>query len=286
MKIPKERRDYLVASGKFDYFMATRLDLLSTTPELIYKTTDKYDRTLNPAAFPELTEEELPECQQLYENRKRRQSTLSERLYYWSVLRKDVETYFFTFTFSDKTLENTSPDYRKKALERLLKPICLDYSLNIDHGNKTEREHYHGFMVLERGKYPRKPIKATNHKGKAEIIWRTDALNGYKMGSYTLKEIKPKNKDIKKVSSYIDKVTNHALKKSAGDVAYMAGTEYHEFKKLRDKLDPEVYEWTELKDKVIEIERKIVEITHNEEAPKYLYRANFVCGPRKSYLCE
>lgn len=276
MKLSPEDRAELYNSGKFNYFRTQRATVRENNPDLLFLTkADAQMGNYNPSAFPNLTEKDVEMCSQLFENMKRRRSTLAERLYYWTIQRKGVEVYFFTFTFSNKTLETTTFEYRKDKIRRILKAICLDYVLNVDHGSTTEREHYHGFLVLEEGKYPRKPIKTTGNDGKKVLIWRTEALKEYDMGSYSLQEMKPKNKDIKKVASYIDKVTNHALKLSSGSLSYMSNTEYHKYSALRKQLSPEVYEWSDLEDKVRDLENQIIELTHNEEAPLYLYRANY-----------
>lgn len=101
---------------------------------------------------------------------------------------------FITLTFNDDTLLNTSEKQRRVAVSRYLKEYGCMYVANIDYGAKNKREHYHALINCDK-------IDFTN--------WR-------KYGNINAERVK--NKDIEsdkiKLSKYIAKLSNHAIKET------------------------------------------------------------------------
>lgn len=55
--------------------------------------------------------------------------------------------YFLTFTFSDKTLLETSQRTRERYIKEWLNQQATEYLLNCDYGDRNGREHYHAFII-------------------------------------------------------------------------------------------------------------------------------------------
>lgn len=100
---------------------------------------------------------------------------------------------FVTLTFNNDTLETTNEKTRRVYVARYLKSQSLHYIANVDYGKENEREHYHA------------------------IVFGTCKLNDWrKYGNINVKKVRitPTNeeKTVTKVSKYISKLTNHAIK--------------------------------------------------------------------------
>jgi hypothetical protein len=54
--------------------------------------------------------------------------------------------YFITLTFTDEILSKTNEKTRRRYVSRAFKAIGYRYVANIDYGDKTHREHYHGII--------------------------------------------------------------------------------------------------------------------------------------------
>lgn len=98
---------------------------------------------------------------------------------------------FLTLTFDDKTLESTSDETRRCYVVRYLKEQCNCFVANIDFGKKNGREHYHAVV------FP-KNIKVDYS------AWTCGSINGEK--------IRLKDKTDVKLSKYVAKLSNHAIK--------------------------------------------------------------------------
>ena len=107
-------------------------------------------------------------------------------------IREAVESgsaYFITITFNPTTLENTNEQTRRKYVSRWLKSLTPFYVANIDYGSKNEREHYHAVITSDT-----RPPKSWNY------------------GFIDIKKVATSETDTKRVSKYISKLTNHAIK--------------------------------------------------------------------------
>jgi hypothetical protein len=97
---------------------------------------------------------------------------------------------FITLTFTDDVIATTTEKTRRAYVIRYLKSVSPSFYLaNIDYGSKNGREHYHAIV---KGRIDYKP-------------WR-------KYGSINAKVIRASDKDTQKISKYITKLTNHAIK--------------------------------------------------------------------------
>ena len=110
---------------------------------------------------------------------------------------------FATFNFNDDILNNTNEDTRRQYVRRYLKQFNCDYVANIDFGSDkdyvdrkgntrkaTSREHYHALICIDR----------------LPLNWSY----GYQF----LEHVRLKDKCDVKLSKYISKLTNHAIKET------------------------------------------------------------------------
>lgn len=95
---------------------------------------------------------------------------------------------FLTLTFTDKVLESTSKDTRKRYIKRFLHSISSNYVANIDFGKQNGREHYHAIVQIDKVDF---------------TTWHYGAINGKKI-AFVENPIA--------LAKYIVKLSNHALK--------------------------------------------------------------------------
>lgn len=98
---------------------------------------------------------------------------------------------FLTFTFNDKTLQNTSAKTRRRIVRGFLSEYNTDYVANIDFGSENGREHYHALIKSDNVDYSK---------------YTYGAINGERVRSAS---------DSVKLAKYISKLTNHAIKDTA-----------------------------------------------------------------------
>lgn len=101
---------------------------------------------------------------------------------------------FVTLTFTDIVLKATSEETRKKYIKRYLKENSLIYVANKDFGATNGREHYHAIVSS--------PTKL-------------DLSRWSNYGAINVKRVRSSTKDLVKVSKYVGKLTNHAIKETA-----------------------------------------------------------------------
>lgn len=129
---------------------------------------------------------EYKECERIYNSSCKRTSRLRRRI---SDMLTNNDCVFVTLTFTDYVLNNTNYDTRRKYVCRFLKMVSNDYVANIDFGEKNGRVHYHAVVVA----------KKIN-----PLLWDYGACN--------VKKIVPTDLDAVRLSKYINKLTNHAIK--------------------------------------------------------------------------
>lgn len=100
------------------------------------------------------------------------------------------ECLFLTLTFTDATLAKTTEDTRRQAVRRYLKSFGVPYVANIDYGKKNGREHYHAVIQTDHVYYS---------------AYTYGAINGERIRSA---------EDYVKLSKYVAKLTNHAIKET------------------------------------------------------------------------
>jgi len=102
--------------------------------------------------------------------------------------------FFGTLTFTDEVLTKTTEQTRRRYVARYLKSISSSYLANIDFGDKeknpqsNEREHYHCLVACD------------------------DRPSGWKYGFCKFQQVRQEEADSKRIRSYIEKLTNHAMK--------------------------------------------------------------------------
>lgn len=101
---------------------------------------------------------------------------------------------FLTLTFNDNTLNETTEKERRILVSRYLKKHNAKYVGNIDFGSKNHREHYHAVIGCE----------TVNCD-----LW-------HKYGAIKVEKVRLKDfeSDNTKISKYIAKLTNHAIKET------------------------------------------------------------------------
>ena len=117
---------------------------------------------------------------------------------------KSNSAIFLTLTFNDVVFSKMSKETRRKNITRFLKNTCKCYIANIDYGSKNDREHYHALVIPEGDIIDNKKYKK---------MFYDSAINFERIVISN-----KKNHDIestsKKVSKYVSKLTNHAIKET------------------------------------------------------------------------
>lgn len=125
-------------------------------------------------------------CENLNRNRQARTKRLNDKINKMTYLGQCI---FVTLTFNDNSLQNTTEVTRRRYVSRYLKEQSDYYIANIDYGGIGGREHYH-----------------------AVVFGRLDLEKWHKYGGIDVERIKSSLSDNLKVSKYISKLTNHAIK--------------------------------------------------------------------------
>lgn len=120
------------------------------------------------------------------ESKKRKSSKVREKI---EELVFSGKAIFITLTFSNETLKNTSFETRRRYVARYLKQYSKNYVANVDYGAKNGREHYHAVV-------------------SNDITFD----NWYKYGAIHEERVRTKEDDLVRVSRYVSKLSNHALK--------------------------------------------------------------------------
>lgn len=118
------------------------------------------------------------------------------------------ELSFVTFTFSDAVLESTKEATRKKYVQRWLNEYTRDYYANVDYGERNHREHYHALVSF---------VPELAQKDAFVTACQTWLTNG------VIKVKKYRKGDAGKVSTYMNKLCNHANKVSSGKSFHKKG---------------------------------------------------------------
>ena len=99
------------------------------------------------------------------------------------------KAWFITITFSPETLAKTNEKTRRVYVSRWLKSLTPFYVANIDYGKNKGREHYHAVITSDQ-----RPPKSWSY-GFVDIL-----------------KVATTETDTKRISKYISKLTNHAIK--------------------------------------------------------------------------
>lgn len=146
--------------------------------------------------------EEYKETLRVWDSSKKRIGRIWRYIY--SMLQHNCDgemCVFITLTFTDLVLNETTYVTRRKYVSRFLKDNCIVYLANIDFGDplknpdSNEREHYHAVAVVD-------------HKIDMKL---------WEYGFSWISKTRCSVDDAKRLSKYVDKMTNHALKESTHD---------------------------------------------------------------------
>lgn len=168
---------------------------------------------------------------ELDEARKKRYQRLFDRVNFYYNLDK-YDLIFATFTFDDKAL-NLKSDTRHQYLYRMLNGYewIEDYILNIDYGELNDREHYHALLMIKKGEIDYKFKKYVDDKKNKLMLVIENMPIDYKLGFANYQLIGNDEKDRKKVTKYVSKLTLHALKVNQKNITFKKNSPYLFFKK-------------------------------------------------------
>ena len=142
--------------------------------------------------------EDWKECIRIIRAHKGRVSRLKG--FIWDMV-FNADCLFLTFTFSDEAMNTTSADTRRQAVRRYLTDLNVPYVANIDFGAKKHREHYHAVVGIDKVDYH---------------LWTHGAINGLKIRNDIKVDENGEvtSETIEKLSRYVAKLTNHAIKET------------------------------------------------------------------------
>ena len=180
----------------------------------IIKTNMDYDTAIKTRCFLlEKYPREYAEAEKINLARYKRVSRLRKRIN--AILHNSEYVQFITLTFNDDTLAKTSPETRRKYVQRYLTELGCDYVGNIDFGAKNGREHYHAVVggIAKKDDWEK--------YGFFSSLW-------VKRGDERLKKVPKRYKDLpqedidrriqedneKALAKYVAKLTNHAIKET------------------------------------------------------------------------
>lgn len=140
------------------------------------------------------------EARKINKSRYKRSSRIKEIIKEWLVISQwyDSKILFITLTFNNETLQDTSEKTRRRYITRALKQVSRYYLANQDFGADNEREHYHALLLLKKG----------------EKVNRNYMKQYWCYGFSNTKEVRLDLTDLTKVSKYVSKLTNHAIKET------------------------------------------------------------------------
>ena len=98
---------------------------------------------------------------------------------------------FLTLTFNDNVISNTNDIVRRKYVLNYLRLFSTQYVANVDYGIKNDREHYHAVLL-------------TDNVDMSKWLY----------GFAYVERINNNINDAVKLSKYISKLTNHAIKET------------------------------------------------------------------------
>lgn len=170
-----------------------------------------------------LDQEDARLCEQMRKARYEQIKKIEEHIKFWFNKSLNKSVLFCTFTFNDMAMEQ-KPATRKKAIVTMLNRTD-DYLLNIDYGARNEREHYHAIVLVP-----------TSELYTEDKHLRCHRFDDYRKGFYSVEEVRREDKDKKRLSRYVTKLTLHSIKVKQTYVSVKKGTEYQEFKKEIERI--------------------------------------------------
>lgn len=176
-------------------FYVSQIDDILDSPT--YKITKNYVEQ-----FPQ---EVIDECYRIINADYKRYQRVVRRV--TDILTHNEQPIFITFTFRDDYLESSTELSRRRVIRDFLTSQNCAYIANIDYGKKNGREHYHCIL--------------------ARLLLKTDLrfyYNNY--GSIDVEKIRFGANSCHKLSQYIKKLSNHAVKISTKRHALLYSRKY------------------------------------------------------------
>lgn len=127
------------------------------------------------------------ECQRVSNSQCKRSKRLRDRI---SLMLELGNCIFLTLTF-DSCLSRTTEESRKDYVNKFFSNFDTLYIANQDFGKRKGREHYHAIILADKIDYH---------------LWTHGTIKGLK--------VRTTEDDKKRLSKYISKLTNHAIKKT------------------------------------------------------------------------
>lgn len=134
--------------------------------------------------------EEWFECERINNAFSNRRKRLSKRI---NDMLDMGQCLFLTLTFTNDVFKHTTPETRRKYVSRYLKEYTNKYVANIDFGEKNGREHYHAVVLCD----------------KIDISWWQSNC-----GNIDFEKIIINENTCTKLSKYVAKLANHAIKET------------------------------------------------------------------------
>lgn len=159
--------------------------------------------------YKPLTHLEQVICERTYKASSNRQNRLNKRIKSMLKLNCPVKL-FITFTLNNENISKDIKLLRKHISNFFKKNNAVDYVANVDYGKKNGRLHFHAVAVFN-----------------SEID-----LKAWSLGAINIEHIRIKDPnnlepaDYLQLSRYINKLTNHALKKTASNLITKRGVVY------------------------------------------------------------
>lgn len=193
---------------RFDYLYSQRFHHGKTNPLVAQKMGELKPDDDIAIALADSAPSLFHECEKIVDADKQRKKRLRKRI---ERIMSKGKAYFITLTFNDQTLLSTDANTRRTYATRLLKTISSDFVGNIDFGKQNGREHFHfvAYSTL---------LDDIKYKFTKKYGWIcSDAVqlaDWSKYGFYSIKSCGSDKVDQQKLSWYISKLTNHAIKET------------------------------------------------------------------------
>ena len=181
----------------------------------IIKTKLDFDTSQQMRCFFNATrQEDLVEAEKIIKAENKRISRLKSRISLF--LECKEPTNFLTLTFTDKILQSSTPEERKRYVVRFLKSQSDYYIANLDYGSLNDREHYHAVVLGRVDLEPWRKFGAINVQsvGNRKELTRNKVPKRYKDLDVATAESLMRRDTEKKLAKYVAKLTNHAIKET------------------------------------------------------------------------
>lgn len=180
-----------VIATKKEYYFDTLEKVLDIDNGIVYETTT--DNRWCDFLFENRDNSQVDCALSLIDSRRRKAKKVREKI---SNIVLNHNAIFITLTFSDKVFEKTTQETRRRYVSRYLKTQSSEYVANIDFSPDIGREHYHA------------------------VITKRANLKEWRYGFSFAEQVRAHDRDLKRISKYITKLTAHALKVDATRLIY------------------------------------------------------------------